>query len=917
MLQRQKAGAQTAAEILEGLSVQPERGLSDREAEQRRQKYGLNKLQEAAKRGAWQILLAQFRSPIVALLAAAAVLSFAFQEWIEGTAIVIAILLNAVIGFVTEIRAVRSMEALKKLSETEAKVCRSGSIQAIPAEELVPGDILVFEGGDLIPADARVIEASKLQVDESALTGESVPVSKTAEPIDGIDGDVSLAEQTNVLFKGTAVTRGSGEAVVTAIGMDTELGHISEMTAQAKEEVTPLEKRLDQLGRRLIWITLSIAAVVAVSGILGGKDLLLMIETAIALSVAAVPEGLPIVATVALARGMRRMARQQALINRLSAVETLGATSIICTDKTGTLTENSMTARHILLHDGRVTVSGEGLSSKGEFRQDDAPIDLTQNKSDQDALKALLQVGVLCNNATLPQDQDEDKSAAIGDPMEVALLILGAKASIGRSALVARSPEVREVAFESDSKMMATIHKSENSGQPDYRFAVKGAPESVFSCCSQVLTTSGPEPIKDVLSRWQERSEALAKEGLRTLAFAQKYVDDPETKPYGDLTLIGLVGLLDPPRQNVHKAIEACHSAGVRVIMVTGDQAITARNVGQAVGLIQEQEQAAEGKELRPVEELDSGEQSRLQQVPIFARVSPEQKLNLIELHQKNGAIVAMTGDGVNDAPALKKADIGIAMGQHGTQVAREASDMVLENDAFSSIVDAIAQGRAIFRNIRKFTLYLLSGNVGEIMAVALASLVGAPLPLLPLQILYLNAINDVFPALALGVGEGSESLMRQPPRPSDEAVLTQRHWWAIMAYGALIAAFALGALAIALGPQGKTETEAVTISFLTLALGRLWHVFNMRDASSRSAKRNPLVNAIDNEITQNPYVWGALLLCAVILVGTVYLPGISGVLSLTHPGLDGWVLIIVGSLLPLIVGQIWEIGRDLRRRRR
>ncbi|MGF1513421.1 MAG: cation-translocating P-type ATPase [Elainellaceae cyanobacterium] len=903
MLQRYQAGAQSTAEVLDQLSVQPKQGLSKTEVRQRQETYGLNRLAEAAQRSTWQIFVAQFKSPIIALLAVAAILSVAFKEWVEAIAILIAILLNAVIGFGTEIQAVRSMEALKTLSETQAKVRRDGAVHNIPAEQLVPGDILVFEGGDLIAADARVTEASKLQIDESTLTGESVPVSKG---VAAIAEEVALADQANFLFKGTAVTRGSGEAVVVAIGMKTELGHISELTAQAKEEVTPLEERLDELGRRLIWITLAIVAVVAVFGVVGGNDLFLMIETAIALAVGAVPEGLPIVATVALARGMRRMAKQNVLINRLSAVETLGATSIICTDKTGTLTENRMTARHLLLAAGRVTVSGEGLYTKGEFRQNESAVAVGEH----DALRSLLSVGVLCNNATLPPNQDEDP---IGDPMEVALLVLGAKADMRRSALMAQLPEVREVAFDSETKMMATVHRI-SAAPSQYHVAVKGAPEAVLNHCSSVLTPSGVQPLQDH-SRWQERDAALAQEGLRTLAFAQKSAGSPDVEPYEDLTLLGTVGLLDPPRQEVSKAIAACHSAGVRVVMVTGDQAITARNVGQAVGLVHRPEQVAAGSELRPVAGLDSAERDRLQQVPIFYRVSPEQKLNLIELHQRNGAIVAMTGDGVNDAPALKKADIGVAMGQRGTQVAREAADMVLEDDAFSSIVDAIAQGRAIFRNIRKFTLYLLSGNVGEIMAVAAASLVGAPLPLLPLQILYLNAVNDVFPALALGVGEGSASLMRRPPRSSDEAVLTPRHWWVIGAYGAVIAVVTLIAFGIALGPLGKGSTEAVTISFLTLALGRLWHVFNMRDLVSPDAKGGLWANIVNNEITRNPYVWGALALCSVVLVSTPYIPGISGVLDLTHPGADGWLVIVIGSLGPVLVGQLWQIGQELRHR--
>ena len=886
-LDYQGASSKEVAEVVQDFSVDTNQGLKASVVEKRHKQYGYNRLRETKGRSNWQILVAQFKSPIIALLVIAAILSFAFQEWIEGIAILIAILLNAVIGFFTEVKAVRSMESLQQLSRTPAKVRREGQVQEISAEELVPGDIVVLEGGDLVAADLRLLEASKLQVDESALTGESVPVSKTVEPI---SADLPLAEQTNMLFKGTAVTRGSGEGVVVATGMKTELGHISSLTAEAEEEITPLEKRLDQLGRRLIWVTLGIAVLVAIAGVIGGKDLYLMVETAIALSVAAVPEGLPIVATVALARGMWRMAKRNALINRLSAVETLGATNIICTDKTGTLTENRMTVTQIALETGSVEISGEALELEGEFTHEEESI----QPLDQKILRATLEVGVLCNNATLPQTETNDEDKVIGDPMEVALLVAGAKAGIRRDELLQNLPEVREVAFESDTKMMATIHETENQ----YRVAVKGASESVLPVCSRKLTPEGIQKMSEEnRDSWQEQCNQMAQKGLRILAFAEKIVDDAQSEAYEQLTFLGVVGLVDPPRQEAKKAIKACHQAGIRVIMVTGDQPVTARKVGLAVGLTSEQEaEAVPGKALKHLEELSKEERLRLLQVPIFARVSPEQKLNLIELHQQDGAIVAMTGDGVNDAPALKKADIGIAMGRRGTQVAREAADMVLQDDAFSSIIAAVEQGRAIFRNIRKFTLYLLSGNVGEIMAVAAASLTNAPLPLLPLQILFLNAINDVFPALALGVGKGNPTLMDRPPRDSKEAIITQHHWLMITVYGLLIALPVLGVFALSLTVLAMEQKRAVTISFLSLAFARLWHVFNMRERRSQIFR---------NEITGNPYIWGALVICTGLLVTAVYLPGLSSVLQTVDPGLEGWGLIMVTSLIPLMIGQI------------
>jgi Ca2+-transporting ATPase len=873
-------------DVLNEFGVDAAQGLNNRQVEKQRDKHGWNRLKEAKKRGAGAIFIDQFKSPIIALLAVAAVLAFAFQEWIEGGAVVIAIALNAVIGFVTELRAVKSMESLQELSKSHAKVRREGQVRQISADELVPGDIVVLEGGDLVPADLRLIEASKLQVDESALTGESLPVSKSTK---SVEPDLPLAEQSNRLFKGTAITRGSGEGIVIATGMDTELGQISELAEQAGGEQTPLEKRLDQLGRRLIWVTLAIAVVVAVVGIVQGKDLQLMVETAIALSVAAVPEGLPIVATVALARGMWRMAKQNALINRLSAVETLGSTSIICTDKTGTLTQNRMTVTQVVVDAGTINVS-EDIDTG--FALNDDPID---PHHDQEALRQLLQVGVLCNNAELPDMGDSEKT--IGDPMEIALLEAGKRADVMRPQLREDLPEEREVAFDPDIKMMATYHQT-NGG---YWVAVKGAPETVLEHCTHHLTSEGSQPLNnESRDRWQQRMTHTAEAGLRVLAFAAKTVDSPDAEPYTDLTLLGIVGLEDPPREGVKEAIKACHRAGVRVIMVTGDQPITARNIGRAVGVVNEQEaDALQGKALRSLDDLTQQDKQRLQQVSIFARVSPEQKLNLIAIHQANGAIVAMTGDGVNDAPALQKADIGVAMGQRGTQVAQEAADMVLQDDAFSTIVAAVAQGRAIFRNIRQFTLYLMSGNTGEIFAVALTSLFNAPLALLPLQILYINAINDVFPALALGLGEGSDIMMQRPPRRGDEPVLTTGHWWRIGLYGLLIAGATLGAFAIALQVWQLNSTQAVTVSFMTLAFGRLWHVFNMRSPGS---------HVLRNEVTTNPYVWGALVLCTGLLLGAVYIPGLSDALGTTGLSWRAWGLVFGASLLPLIIGQIGKV---------
>jgi len=880
-------------EILKALDVSPDDGLDEEEVRSRRKDYGENRLRSAERRDALDILVEQFKSVIVALLAAAAIVSFAFGEVVEGIAIGVVILINAAIGFVTELRAVRSMEALQELSQVNSKVRRDGQSREVPAEQIVPGDILLVDGGDVVTADVRLLEASKLQANESALTGESVPVSKQTDPV---DEDTSLAERASMLFKGTAVTRGSGEGVVVATGMDTELGNISSLVEKAEEQETPLQRRLTELGRRLIWLTLGIAALVILSGVIRGRDLFLMVRSGIALAVASVPEGLPIVATVALARGMWRMARRNAVVNRLSAVETLGSTNVILTDKTGTLTENRMTVTHLILPASddttyRVDIEGEGLDLKGEFSLDGQAID----PREREVLEQALRVGVLCSNAAVNTEGGEVIS--VGEPTEVALLVAGRKAGLAQDALTDEMPEVREVAFDPEVKMMATIHQQPGEGS-GYLVAVKGALEPVLDGSTHVLTDDGRRELTDEEREiWLERNLEMAKEGLRVIATAMREANSPDEDPYQGLTFLGLEAMLDPPRSDVRDSIKAAQHAGVRVVMITGDQPATARNVAYAVGLVDDPEaEVVHGGDVSALKDLPGDDKKRVLETRIFARVSPEQKLDLITLHQESGAIVAMTGDGVNDAPALKKAEIGVAMGQRGTQVAKEAADMVLKDDRFSTILAAIQQGRTIFNNIRKFVIYLLSCNVAEIIVVALASLTNAPLPILPLQILFLNLVTDVFPALALGVGKGDPNIMDRPPRDPEERVLTRQHWTGIVGYSSIISVAVLGALAIATIRLGMPEEQAVTVSFLTLAFAQLWHVFNMRDHDT---------GFINNDVVQNPWVWGALGLCSGLLLLAVYVPGFASLLKVQNPGLNGWMLILGMSLIPWAAGLV------------
>lgn len=877
-------------QVLSDQDVNPAEGLAAQEIKNRRQKIGQNRLQTKDRKKVWKILVNQFESVIIWILIASAILSFIFGEGIDAIAVIVVIVINTLIGFVTELRAVRSMEALREMTHVNARVRRGGELRQIPAEDLVPGDIVLVEGGDIVTADLRLIEASKLQANESALTGESESVSKH---IEALEADTPLAERKNMLFKGTAITRGSGEGVVVFTGMDTELGKITELVAEAEEEHTPLEKRLDQLGSRLVWYTFAVIVVVAVVGILRGKDFLLMIETSVALAVAAVPEGLPIVATIALARGMRRMAENNALVNRLASVETLGGTSVICTDKTGTLTENQMTVTRYVFTSGEIEVSGEGLETDGQFLENGEPIDPDEHP----ILSQALRIGLLCSNAELPKDQDKVRQA-IGEPVEVALLVSAAKAGMQRNNLLEMFPETREVAFDPEVKMMATFHEMEQG----YMVAVKGAPEAVLKVASrQKLGEDQFEEIRaEDRESWQQSNQRLAGQGLRLLALATKKVESKDVNPYQDLDFIGLVAMHDPPREDVRSAILDCRNAGVKVTMVTGDQAITACNIAKSVGLVKDQSEidVVMGEELKPPEALSQKNHQRILQAPIFARVSPKQKLDLIANHQQSGAIVAMTGDGVNDAPALKKADIGIAMGQRGTQVAREAADMVLENDSFPTIVLAVQLGRVIFNNIRRFVLYLISCNVSEISVIFLATMINISLPIRPLQILFLNLVTDVFPALALGVSKGDPAVMQRPPRDPKEPVLMKRHWLRIAGFSSLITLSVLGAYSLASGWLKMDDNRIVTVSFLTLAFAQLWHVFNMRDKGTHLFK---------NDVFQNRYVWIAIVLCIILLLGAVYVPPLAKILKIVNPGWIDWSLILGMSLIPWIVGQIYK----------
>ncbi|NIR44270.1 MAG: cation-transporting P-type ATPase [Gemmatimonadetes bacterium] len=879
------AHAQPIDRILSDLDVSLEEGLSSRQVKERRREHGPNRLRETKGRSVWSILFDQVKSVVMLLLGAAGVLAFAFGHLPEGVAITAVLVVNGLIGFFSEWRASRSMEALRKMGRRQTRVRREGSEDSVSVDQLVPGDIVIFDAGDLVPADLRVTEANALRVNEAALTGESMTVSKSPEPV---AEDAPLAERTSMLFKGTTVVEGSGEGIAVATGMATELGRVTELAEAEEKQATPLQRRLDRLGHRLAWITLGLAALIAGAGLLSGQPTWLMIETAIALGVAAIPEGLPIVATIALARGMWLMARRQVLINRLPAVETLGATRVIFTDKTGTLTENRMTVRRLLTDGGDYELEVDPSTEKLHYKNGR---DADAEAGEPPLLRQALTVGVLCNNASLPEGEDDE---AKGDPTEIALLEAGRALGIDREELLDKWPEAREVAFDPDVMMMATFHERDG----EYFVAVKGAPSAIVNVCDRVAQgESEDRPLEEgERESWLETVDELAADGLRVLAMAERRVESDQAEPYRQLRLLGFIGLLDPWRPEVRDSIAACQNAGIRVVMSTGDQPQTARAIGEQVGLSDDGQLAVmEGSELRDPEELSDERRRRILDTAIFARVSPKQKLQLIRTYQDAGEIVAMTGDGVNDAPALKTADIGVAMGKRGTDAARQAADMVLKDDAFSSIVAAVEEGRIIFSNIRKSTLFMLCTNVAEVIAVAIASAVRAPLPLLPLQILYLNVITDVFPALALGVGKGDSNVMNRPPRSSSESVLTRSHWLRIGGWALLIAACVLAALAAAHLWLDLEGDAAITVSFLTLGTAKVWYVFNLRDPGSSFWR---------NDVVRNPWIWVATALCLLLLAAALFAPGLSDVLRTRWPGAQGIGLLLVAGAIPFLVGQ-------------
>lgn len=864
-----------AEEVVRLLQTNIDKGISEQEAAKRSKIYGANRYYTQPPKSLWLILLAQFRSPIVYLLVFGAVVSLYFKDVLETLAILAVIIINALIGFLMEVQARGSMNALRKMEVILAKVIRDGVVRQVPAEVLVPGDLIPLEAGDIIPADGRLVAVHRLQCDESSLTGESIPSDKVtaALPTDTLVGD-----RHNMVFKGTAAINGNGKMIITGTGANTQLGAITDLVESSADTVTPLDKKLNTLSRKLVWITLAMTAIFAVTGFIQGKALLTIIETSIALAVAAIPEGLPIVATVALSYGMLLMGRRNAIVKQLSSVETLGSTGVILTDKTGTLTENKIQADTFAFPAESVRLHIEN----NRLRFPGGPV-----RNSAENFEKLLLTGMLCNNA----------SETAGDPVEVALMQVAAAADLDIRILNGQYKRIAEIPFSSELMMMGTLHLTASG----YFVAAKGSVERLLEKCSRIQSGKQIENLDAAAGEaLLLKAEKLAASGLRVLAFAYRTDAAPDTGNFlNGLIYIGMAGFLDPPRLDIKGAIFNCRQAGIKVVMITGDHPQTALNIARKVGLIDEANKTViTGKELPPAEELTPAWRQHILATAVFARTSPQQKLEIAEVFQKAGAIVAMTGDGVNDAPALKKADIGIAMGVRGTQVAKETANIILKDDSFTSVAHAVAHGREIFQNIKKFVVYLVSCNLSEICIVTLLGMIMPGATLLPLQILFLNMVTDIFPALALGLGTGDLTVMLRPPRDPAKEMITRKDWARMTLYSAAITSAVIIAVVYGKEVLHSDDRSCNNIAFITLTFAQLFHVFNMSSPGS---------GFLNNEITRNKWVWIAVVLCSGLIVLVFAVPGLRLVLGLSVLSLQLWSAALAVSLLPLIIFQLYK----------
>lgn len=917
--------ALSADEVLGQLETTPTKGLTSAEVEKRQQIHGLNQLREKPRATFLQLVFAQLKSFVIVLLIVASIISMILGEWVDSGAILLIVILNAVLGVVQESRAEEALAALKKMAAPDAQVIRDGKRVSVPSNQLVPGDIVFLEAGNFVPADLRLLEAVNMRVEEAALTGESVPVQKNASL--QLDIKSSLGDRKNTVYMGTVISYGRGHGVVTSTGMHTQLGLIANMLQSVGEEQTPLQKRLDQLGKTLGWACLVVCAIVFGVGILEGGNPLELFMIAVSLAIAAVPEGLPAIVTISLALGMQEMIKRHALIRRLSSVETLGSATVICSDKTGTLTQNEMTVTRIWVDGQFVEVTGQGYAPKGEFKIDGQQVNLDQYP----AVKSALWVGALNNDAMLEETNSEGSEPEyrmIGDPTEGSILVAAYKAGSGTKDLNNAYPRKNEIPFDSERKRMITVHAIDNPRLDDispfvdatYKdkqvIAVKGAPDVVLKLCTQIQSMDDKSAkVLDETARKRilDANDDMTKDALRVIGVAYRLVDNTPSELNSsdlekELIFAGLIGMIDPARPEVKPALFTAAKAGIRTLMITGDYPNTARAIAESIGLLRPGHKVLTGAQLDEID--DTQLIKEVEETDVFARVSPEHKMRIVNALQANGEVVAMTGDGVNDAPAIKQADIGVSMGITGTDVAKDTADMVLTDDNYVSIVSAVEQGRIIYSNIRKFVYYLISCNMGEILIIFLPTAFGRLLfpeltteqlsPLVPVQLLWLNLISDGAPALALGTEKGDPDIMDQKPRPPKEPIINKH-----MTIGVAIQTLAIAGVTLFAFWRGLMQTDlpletrlpyAETMAFLTLSASELLRAFTAR------SERYPLLKI---GIFTNKWMNIAVLVSFVLLLAVIYVPFLNPVFQTTPLGWKEWSLILPLLVVPSVVAEI------------
>jgi len=864
-------------ELLDHFNFSLERGLSSRDVRRRQYEYGKNKLRETNKKNVLSIFFDQFRDFMIIVLMIATCLSFVMGEFSDGFTIFAIIVLNGIMGFIQEYRAEKSLEELKKLAAPHARVLRDGQIDEINSDDLVPGDILLLETGDKIPADARIISSSNLQADESLLTGESVPVSKSSDDI--ITRGMDIVNQKNMVFMGTAITRGKCRAVVVATGMDTEMGKIAHLLDQDNTKLTPLQKRLKHLGKWLVILSLLITLLIVLIGILKGQSVYNMFMAGVSLAVAAIPEGLPAIVTLALAIGVQKMINNNAIVRKLPAVETLGCSTVICSDKTGTLTENQMTLTKVYFN--------------GKIKN-------FENGSKNILYEKILKIGSLCSSVELKTEEKRGTinkvkeffvgnsvPEMIGDPTEIALVTAYCQTGNYFTELQEKYRVIGEEGFNSERKRMSVLVETPESRKELW---VKGATEVILSRCNFIEIES--KKIK-LNSKMREEillaNDRMASDALRVLTIAYRNFENnirsENLEEYeGELVFVGLVGMIDPPRQEAYEAVANCYQAGIRPVMITGDHKITAQVIAEDLGIISKGGQVITGDELKKFD--GKSLKRKINEVQVFARISPEDKLKIVKSLREAGEIVAMTGDGVNDAPAVKEADIGIAMGQKGTDVTKEVSSLILADDNFATIVKAVEEGRKIYNNIRKFIKYLLSCNTGELLAIFIGIVMGLPLPLIPIQILWVNLVTDGLPALALGMDDDSDNVMKRKPRDPEESIFAHGMIGHIISQGSLIGISTMAAFLIAIYKLGLDINTARTMAFSTLVFSQLVFVFSCRSEEHSFWEIPPF---------RNMYLVAAVLLSSIMQLGVIYIPFLSAFFKTEILNLQQWI--IVGSL--------------------